>query len=88
MGIISWLLFGLIAGVIAKAIHPGNDPGGWIVTIIIGILGSVVGGWIGSSILGWGDVNGWNFKSFALSVIGAVILLWIYGMIKRKPSKS
>lgn len=84
MGIISWLLFGLIAGVIAKALHPGKDPGGWIVTIIIGILGSVVGGWIGASLLGWGDVNGWNFKSFALAVIGAIILLWIYGMIKRK----
>jgi uncharacterized membrane protein YeaQ/YmgE (transglycosylase-associated protein family) len=84
MGIISWLLFGLIAGVIAKALHPGKDPGGWIVTIIIGILGSVVGGWIGSSVLGWGDVSGWNFKSFALAIVGAIILLWIYGMIKRK----
>lgn len=84
MGIISWLVFGLIAGVIAKALHPGKDPGGWIVTIIIGILGSVVGGWIGSSLLGWGDVNGWSFKSFALAVVGAIILLWIYGMIKRK----
>ena len=73
MGIISWLLFGLIAGLIAKALHPGKDPGGWIVTIIIGILGSVVGGWVGSAVLGWGDVHGWNFKSFALAIIGAVI---------------
>lgn len=88
MGIISWLLFGLIAGVIAKALHPGKDPGGWIVTIIIGILGSVVGGWIGSAVLGWGDVNGWNFKSFALAIVGAVILLWIYSMIRRKSPNS
>lgn len=88
MGIISWLLFGLIAGVIAKALHPGKDPGGWIVTIIIGILGSVVGGWIGSAVLGWGEIGGWNFKSFALAIVGAIILLWIYGMIKRKSAKS
>ena len=88
MGIISWLLFGLIAGLIAKALHPGKDPGGWIVTIIIGILGSVVGGWVGSAVLGWGDVHGWNFKSFALAIIGAVILLWIYGMIRRKTPDS
>lgn len=88
MGIISWILFGLIAGAIAKAIHPGKDPGGWIVTIIIGILGSVVGGWIGSSVLHWGDANTWSFKSFALAIVGALILLWIYGMIKRKPSSN
>lgn len=83
MGIISWIIFGLIAGAIAKAIHPGKDPGGWIITIIIGILGSILGGWIGSSVLGWGSVSGWNFKSFILAIVGAIILLWIYGLIKR-----
>ena len=44
MGILTWIIFGLIAGAIAKAIHPGNDPGGWVVTIIIGILGAMLGG--------------------------------------------
>lgn len=48
MGILSWIILGLLAGLIAKAIRPGKDPGGWIITIIIGLLGSVVGGWIGS----------------------------------------
>lgn len=83
MGILSWVIFGLIAGAIAKALHPGEDPGGWIVTIIIGVLGSVVGGWIGS-LLGWGDVNGFNFRSFLLAVVGAIVLLWLYRVITKK----
>jgi len=81
MGVLSWIIFGLIAGAIAKALHPGKDPGGWIVTIIIGIVGGIVGGWIGMA-LGWGDVNTFNFRSFALAVLGAVLVLWIYGMVR------
>ncbi len=49
MGVISWALFGLIAGAIAKALRKGDDPGGWIITIVIGILGAVIGGWIGTA---------------------------------------
>jgi uncharacterized membrane protein YeaQ/YmgE (transglycosylase-associated protein family) len=78
MGILAWILFGLIAGAIAKAIHPGKDPGGWLVTIIIGILGAFLGGAVGVYLLGWGDVDGFNFRSFLLAVAGAVLLLWIY----------
>ncbi len=83
MGVLSWIIFGLIAGAIAKAIHPGKDPGGWLITIIIGIVGGIVGGFIGMA-LGWGDVNGFNIRSFLLAVVGAVILLWIYGMIRSR----
>lgn len=82
MGILAWLIFGLIAGAIAKAIHPGQDPGGWIVTIIIGIVGSMIGGWLGSMIFGVG-VNGFNFKSMLIAVCGAVILLAGYRAIKK-----
>ena len=64
MGILSWIVFGLIAGAIAKLIHRGPDPGGWIVTIIIGIVGAFVGGAIGKYLLGWNDAMGWTFKSF------------------------
>jgi uncharacterized membrane protein YeaQ/YmgE (transglycosylase-associated protein family) len=78
MGILSWILFGLIAGAIAKALHKGDDPGGWVATIIIGILGAFVGGAIGQWILGWDDGTGWNFRSFLLAVLGAVLLLWAY----------
>lgn len=81
MNVLSWIIFGLIAGAIAKAIHPGKDPGGWIITIIIGIVGGVVGGWIGMMI-GWGDVNNWSLRSFLLAIGGAVLVLWLYRMIR------
>lgn len=77
MGILSWIIFGLIAGAIAKFISPGKDPGGWIGTIIVGILGAFLGGFIGSNLLGV-DVTGFNFSSFLVAVGGAVLLLFIY----------
>jgi uncharacterized membrane protein YeaQ/YmgE (transglycosylase-associated protein family) len=88
MGILAWIIFGLIAGAIAKAIHPGKDPGGWIVTIIIGILGAFLGGAVGVYLLGWGDVDGFNFRSFILAVLGAVLLLWIYSSFFRKRTNT
>lgn len=81
MGILAWILFGLIAGAIAKALRPGADPGGWIATIIVGILGAVVGGWIGAQLLGVGDVTGFNIRSFLIAIGGAILLLWIYSMV-------
>lgn len=78
MGILSWIVFGLIAGAIAKLIHRGDDPGGWIVTIIIGIVGAFVGGAIGRYLLGWDDAMGWTFKSFICAIGGAIIVLAIY----------
>ena len=84
MGILAWIIFGLIAGAIAKAIMPGKQGGGWIITIILGIVGAFVGGAIGTYILGWGDVNGFNFKSFLLAIGGALIVLWLYGMATKR----
>ncbi len=81
MGIISWLVLGLIVGVLAKWIMPGEDPGGFIVTILIGIAGAFLGGFIGS-LLGLGDVTGFNFVSIGLATLGAVILLFIYRKMK------
>ncbi|HVM82300.1 MAG TPA: GlsB/YeaQ/YmgE family stress response membrane protein [Candidatus Binatia bacterium] len=83
MGWIAWIIFGLIAGLIAKLLMPGRDPGGFIVTIIIGILGAVVGGYIGSA-LNLGAVTGFNLVSFALAVLGSIILLFIYRLIKAR----
>ena len=71
MGILSWIIFGLIAGILAKWIMPGKDGGGFIVTVILGIVGAVVGGWI-STLFGFGKVDGFNFGSFAVAVIGAL----------------
>lgn len=78
MGILSWLIFGLIAGAVAKMLSPGKDPVGWLITIAIGIVGSMVGGFIGSTLLGMEINSGFNFKSFALAIGGAVLVLFIY----------
>lgn len=82
MGILTWIVFGLLAGVVAKVIMPGKDPGGWIITILIGIAGAVVGGWIGTQ-LGFGSVSGFNLKSFGIAVGGALLLLFGYRMIAK-----
>lgn len=82
MGILSWILFGLIAGALAKWIMPGTDPGGIIITIILGIVGAVVGGFVGS-LLGLGGVDGFNIGSFLIAVLGAILVLFIYRQVKR-----
>jgi uncharacterized membrane protein YeaQ/YmgE (transglycosylase-associated protein family) len=85
-GLISWIIFGLIAGVIAKVIMPGNDPGGFIITILLGIAGAIVGGFIAGSVLGIGNNNGGFgstgfFTQLVFAVIGAIILLALYRLI-------
>jgi len=82
MGILSWLVMGLIVGVLAKFILPGRDPGGLIVTILIGIAGAFVGGYLGS-FLGLGTITGFNLGSILLAIGGAILLLLVYRMIKK-----
>ena len=76
MGVLSWILFGLLAGVIAKWFTSGNDPQGCIVTIVIGIVGAANGGWIGTQ-LGLGTISGFDLRSLALAVMGSILLLLI-----------
>lgn len=85
--IIGWIIFGLIAGAIAKLLMPGKDPGGWIITMLLGVAGAVVGGWIGRVLWGSAGVNNWSLGSFALAIVGAIILLAIYRIIvgRRRP---
>ena len=83
MGILSWIVMGLIVGLLAKFIMPGKDPGGIIITILIGIAGAFEGGFIGS-LLGLGAVTGFNIGSFLLAIGGAVLLLVLYSVIKKK----
>lgn len=83
MGILTWIIFGLIAGALAKLIMPGNQNMGWIMTIILGIVGAAVGGWVGS-LLGFGGVDGFNFGSMVTAVVGALIVLIIFGLITKK----
>ena len=82
MGILSWILMGLIVGIIAKFLLPGKDPKGCIITILLGIGGAFLGGFIGSR-LGWGTFTGFNLKSMLLAVGGAMILLVIFRILKK-----
>lgn len=82
MGLLSWIVFGLIAGLIAKMIMPGKDPGGFIVTIAIGIAGAFLGGFIGS-VIGFGTISGFDLRSFGLAIVGAIILLIGFRAAKR-----
>lgn len=78
MGIFSWIIFGLIAGALAKLLFPGRDPGGCIITMLLGIAGAVVGGFIGNA-LGLGDgVTEFSLTSFITAIVGAMLLLGIY----------
>lgn len=82
MGILSWILFGLIAGALAKWIMPGEDPGGCFLTMVIGIVGAVIGGWI-ATMFGMGGIDGFNIGSMLVAVLGAVLLLWVYRLVTR-----
>ena len=82
MGILSWIIFGLIAGALAKFLMPGKDPGGFFVTVLIGIAGAIVGGFIGTQ-LGFGGISGFDFRSFLVAIVGAMLLLVGYRLVKR-----
>ena len=79
MGILAWIVFGLIAGVVAKFLMPGNAPGGIVATILLGIVGAVVGGFIGG-LLGFGDLSGFDLRSMALAVGGGILVLLVYSL--------
>ncbi len=81
MGILSWILLGLVVGALAKWIMPGPDPGGMVITILLGVAGAFVGGWIGT-FLGLGSVSGFDFGSLALATGGALLLLWGHRRIR------
>lgn len=84
MGVLFWILFGLIAGGIAKLIMPGKDPGGCLVTSLIGILGALLGGFIGTEILDYGTVTGFNLRSLLIAITGSMLLLLIYRLILQR----
>ena len=83
-GSIGTIIFGLVVGVIAKLLMPGKDPGGIIVTIILGIVGSVLGRWIGQALGFYGPEDA---AGFIMSLLGAILLLAVYRMVtKRTPA--
>jgi uncharacterized membrane protein YeaQ/YmgE (transglycosylase-associated protein family) len=83
MGILSWILMGFVVGLLARLVMPGRDPAGIIITILLGIAGAFVGGYIGS-LLGLGTITGFDVRSLLLAIGGAVLLLLLYRVIKKK----
>lgn len=80
MGILGWILFGLIVGVIAKLLMPGRDPGGFIVTILLGIVGALVGGFLGRAL---GFYQTGQAAGYLMSILGAILVLFIYRKLVR-----
>lgn len=82
MDLLSWVVFGLIVGIIANMIDPRPSYGGWLGAVVLGIVGAVVGGWIGDLIFGVG-VTGFNLSSFIVAVIGSLVVLWVARAFRR-----
>jgi uncharacterized membrane protein YeaQ/YmgE (transglycosylase-associated protein family) len=81
MGLLTWLVLGLVVGVLAKWIMPGPDGGGFVLTTLLGIAGAFVGGFIGV-LLGLGSVSEFNLRGIALATVGALVLLWAHRRLR------
>ena len=88
MNLLSWILLGLVAGGLAKLIFPGKDPGGCLVTIVIGVLGALIGGWIGTTFFNWGTVTGFDLKSVGIAVLGSLVLLALFRLLTRNAGRG
>ncbi|WP_371151486.1 GlsB/YeaQ/YmgE family stress response membrane protein [Buchananella felis] len=84
MGFIAFLLLGLIAGAIAKALMPGKQEGGWIATLVLGVIGAMVGGWLGGILLDAKLGNFWDLKSWVLAIGGSLVVLAVWGALTGK----
>ncbi len=84
MGFFAFLILGLIAGAIAKAILPGRQGGGWVITLILGVVGALLGGFIGSALFGTGLQEFFSLTTWLLAIGGAIIVLLVYGMITKR----
>jgi uncharacterized membrane protein YeaQ/YmgE (transglycosylase-associated protein family) len=83
VGILGWIVLGLIAGAIAKLILPGRQGGGWLITLLLGIVGALLGGFIGSAIFGIGLENFWSLQTWIVAILGSILVLLIYGLVTR-----
>ena len=84
MGIIAWIFLGLLVGILARFFAPGRQPMGLLATILLGIVGAVVGGFIGTQ-MGWGQVHGFDLRSLGLAILGGVLVLFLVGLFQRGP---
>ena len=83
MGILAWILLGLVAGALAKYIIPGQQGGGIILTTVLGIVGAIVGGLLGTYVFGFGDISVFDLRSIVIAVGGALLVLFLYGYFAR-----
>lgn len=81
MGILGWIVLGLIAGAIAKAILKDRAVGGWLATLVIGVVGALIGGWIGSALFGVGLEEFWSIQTWLVAIAGAILVLFIYSAL-------
>lgn len=89
MGFFGFLILGLAAGAIAKLILPGKQGGGWIATLILGVIGALIGGWIGGAVFGVGYDGFFSIQSWIIAILGALVVLVIWGFITgRKGSRA
>lgn len=89
MSFIAFLILGLIAGAIAKLIIPGKQGGGWLITLVLGVVGALLGGWIGGALFGVGYDGFFSLESWIIAIVGAVIVLLIYGaVVGRRGSRA
>lgn len=88
MGIIGWIILGLVAGAIAKAILPGSQGGGWIITIILGIVGALLGGFIGTALFNAPLQDFFSIQTWLLAIGGSIVVLLIYGLVTRGGRKA
>ncbi|MFF5793823.1 GlsB/YeaQ/YmgE family stress response membrane protein [Paeniglutamicibacter sp. NPDC012692] len=82
MGFISWIILGLIVGVLVKQFMPGRVNGGWITSLVLGVVGAVVGGWLGSLMFHTGLGGFFNIRTWVLAILGGVVVAGIYGLVK------
>jgi uncharacterized membrane protein YeaQ/YmgE (transglycosylase-associated protein family) len=88
MSFLAFLILGLLAGAIAKLILPGKQGGGWFVTLLLGVIGALLGGWLGSLILGRPLTEFWDLGTWLLAIGGSIIVLLIWGLITRNRSRT
>ncbi|MGQ0523562.1 MAG: GlsB/YeaQ/YmgE family stress response membrane protein [Betaproteobacteria bacterium] len=84
MSVLSWIFLGLVAGALAKLIMPGDQGGGIILTMVLGIVGALVGGFLGTALFGWSDLSGFDVRSIGIAILGALIVLFVYGLATRR----